>query len=577
MAAAPAAAPRASAADILANSADDVCPISADPCVVDERVEVARGSKLDFGTRTVHVTGAGQFAFGLGEATIESGSFIVDAGDGPAIHSRGRGASHSRSGTVNIRAFRECELGERQCMGDAGCDLGDCGSRRCAANPLRLCEADGDCSNGTCNHHRCSLNLEQRCDSDADCNADTCAPGFTCEGSGDEPFYCDENADCQLGSCSVGEGVIVMNGEIAGSSDKPAVVRMEAYGDITFTGDVDLHSTGRTGGGTLSLRSRAGGIDFESDVVCTGTPGGRVQLRSRLDVDLGGHIDCGGGLIDIATTATGITSSMRGVTVRSGRDIDVDGTIQVNGMEGARFGGYVHMVAKRDLRISGPGDGPQIETTGILDNNNFSGFGGRQTYETRRNLNVQESAHFVANGGPNGNGGVVEFGVRGQTLFEGTVSARVSGHQAFQVTGGGFFLFGDGPTLFTDDSEIDVSGTAESAGGRLIMDVEADLELNGLIQSRGNEPGNNTTFDFRTCNLKIGPDAEIDNNSVGGDNLFKVREQMTLASGGLIRTDKGVNEITYRSDDKKPRLMGNVSPKAVRILDPTLDPCQIEE
>ncbi|HYC56179.1 MAG TPA: hypothetical protein VEL28_14690, partial [Candidatus Binatia bacterium] len=530
-----------------------------------------RGATLDFGTRTVHVTGDGQFSFGIGSATIESGSFIVDPGNDAAIHARGRGSSHSRSGGVTIRAFRQCSLHDRQCLGDDGCNLGDCGSRRCAANPLRLCEVDGDCSNGTCNHRRCSLNLDQRCDTDADCTADTCAEGFTCEGSGDEPVYCDENSDCDLGECSVGDGIIDLGGGIDGSSDKPAVIRLEAYGDISVHGDVDLHNTGNRAGGTISARSRKGDINLAGDIHCTGTPGGRVTLRSQQDTDIDGTIDCGGGLVDIATTATGITSSTRGVRVRAGRDIDLNGKIQVDGVSGAPFGGYLHLVAKRDLTISGEAE---VSTSGANDHDLVSGFGGRQTYETRRNLTITGNPWLVSNGAaPNGSGGVVEFGVENDAFIEARIDARAGGFDAFDVAGGGFFLFANGSARIAEDTEIDLSGGSEGAGGRAIVDSAGDLLFEGMMQSRGNGEGRITVFDFIGCDITIGENAEIDNNALGGDNLFEVHERMTVEDGGLLRTNHGINQITYRTDNKKPRLDGNVSPKAVRILDSSLSPC----
>src|SRR6185369_14075258 len=69
-------------AAFVASSANDVCPPAADPCVIDQVVDVNDNTLLDFGPRTLKITGPGQIRFGTGSPRVRSGKLIVEADAG---------------------------------------------------------------------------------------------------------------------------------------------------------------------------------------------------------------------------------------------------------------------------------------------------------------------------------------------------------------------------------------------------------------------------------------------------------------------------------------------------------------
>ncbi|HYC53315.1 MAG TPA: hypothetical protein VEL28_00020 [Candidatus Binatia bacterium] len=71
-------------ADIVADHADDVCPPGDTPCVINQRVEVAGDSLLDFGTRALIVGAGGLLDFGSGSATVLAGPITI-GGDGVSV------------------------------------------------------------------------------------------------------------------------------------------------------------------------------------------------------------------------------------------------------------------------------------------------------------------------------------------------------------------------------------------------------------------------------------------------------------------------------------------------------------
>ena len=64
---------------IIATGPDDICLPTDDPCIVDQDVQVQPPGTLDFGARSLQISGAGRL---LGPATITCGDFLVDVGVG---------------------------------------------------------------------------------------------------------------------------------------------------------------------------------------------------------------------------------------------------------------------------------------------------------------------------------------------------------------------------------------------------------------------------------------------------------------------------------------------------------------
>ncbi|RMF18848.1 MAG: hypothetical protein D6760_13570, partial [Deltaproteobacteria bacterium] len=115
----------ASYATIIANGPDDICPPAADPCVISEEVQIQPPGTLDFGTRTVHLTGAGKL---VGTAAITCGDFLVDVGAANvAVDTREAG---NVAGSFSVTAQRACSADPSvPCLWDATCQnagLGTC-------------------------------------------------------------------------------------------------------------------------------------------------------------------------------------------------------------------------------------------------------------------------------------------------------------------------------------------------------------------------------------------------------------------------------------------------------------------
>jgi len=76
-------------ADIVgATSAADLCPPTADPCVVTQTVTVVSGSLLDFGSRGLTIGTGGSLVVGSGTVTVRCGAFRTIAATGTLINVR---------------------------------------------------------------------------------------------------------------------------------------------------------------------------------------------------------------------------------------------------------------------------------------------------------------------------------------------------------------------------------------------------------------------------------------------------------------------------------------------------------
>src|SRR5262245_27277647 len=114
--------PAGSAWAIPADSADDICAPSADPCVVSQIYNVT--GPLDFGLRTVRIIGSGRL-FGEPDISVSAGKLEVDVGDVNAIDVDG-----ADGGGVSISVYRACSGdAATRCLDDTTCTslaLGTC-------------------------------------------------------------------------------------------------------------------------------------------------------------------------------------------------------------------------------------------------------------------------------------------------------------------------------------------------------------------------------------------------------------------------------------------------------------------
>src|SRR5207244_13262614 len=84
---------------VFATVASDICPATADPCVVSSAKAVDPGSTLDFGSRALDVRATGSLVVSSGTMTILAGSVRVESG-GALL---GRSTQAAR-GSVQVRS-----------------------------------------------------------------------------------------------------------------------------------------------------------------------------------------------------------------------------------------------------------------------------------------------------------------------------------------------------------------------------------------------------------------------------------------------------------------------------------------
>lgn len=580
-----------------ASAADDVCAPAADPCNVTQKFDVTPGSVLDFGVRSVAVTGSGQFNFGAGSGSILCGDFSAST-SGTAIDANDSVPSGgTSSGTVLLEARRLCTGGaaELPCTEPADCQLGTCGVRRCELQPSQACTGDAGCNVGPCRvlSRRCMGTTSLvRCDTNADCNLGSCLAQTTCSGLVYSPHACATNADCNLGSCTKGTASIAMGGAVAGNSDEPAVLILRATDSVTVTKNVDASSTNpQSDGGEIVVDAINGTVSVSSKLKATsGTTGtgGSIELYGGTDVVLTAELDASGGDFDGGT-----------VDLSAGRDIKISRSIFTSSTAGAGYGGELIATANRDVLVTGvsPSNRTLLESNGHTDGQGNSGDGGTLTLDAGRNLGLDGNTWIHSHGSaPHGSGGEVSLGSGGSMQLAGNVTAIADGNDGaggildltftgpltvaaastFDLSGsaeGGGVLdaAGSGDAVFA--GKVDLSASAGGQGGGVLLDVLANVSVSGSMTVKGSSGGG---LDLTACRINLQSGASLDNQVAGGTNLLTSRESMKLLAGSTLKAGAGgSNKLVYRSPDKPPLLQGTVVPAATLQIDETLAGCPV--
>lgn len=578
-----------------ADSADDVCSPAADPCNVTTVVTVANNAVLDFGVRTVSVTGGGQFDFGTGNGTIQCGPFSASTSN-PAINAKGTGTGgDTESGFVSILARRLCTSASPKvpCLSLSDCQLGDCNTRRCTGLTTRTCTSDATCKVVCNGNKKCTgISGVPRCNTNADCDFGTCPAQLTCANKATNPLNCSSNSDCSFGTCTVGTASITIGGAIAGNSDTPAVLILHAADSIMISKLVNVAGTStQSDGGEMTIEAEAGSVTTSAKLNAGSGGaglGGEVDISAGLDVEIGEQIDITGGDSD-----GGVAD------IEAGRDIKIERSVLGNASGGAGYGGEIFMEAGRDLLITGVSSSNKttIEATGHTDLTGFAGDGGTQELSAGRDFSLDENSRLIANGStPSGlggevflgadrnldiNGGVTAAGIGGQsgggtvqTDSDGVTTIAASG--TFDLTGG----LGGGGALEIDTSggnvvfsgSADVSGTNGGGGGSAFVGADGDASVNGTLMVDGAGTG---TLEADGCTLRLEATGKLDNKIAAGENTLLARERMTLVSGSSMTTGGGANTLIYRNPQRPPTVSGTVSPAAQTVLDTTLTPCLV--
>jgi cysteine-rich repeat protein len=576
---------------VTAHTADEVCPASADPCVITEPVRVDRFATFDFGVRDVELSGAGQLDFGVHGGSIRCGDFEA-VGGGTPIVARGREGSKVNGSPVTIRAQRACSIGSpaHPCVEDDGCDLDSCSVHVCTGSLSRTCGSDADCQVGICSLAlgRCSGSFAVRCSSNADCNLGTCPAELSCSRLIHGKRGCTTDTDCQLGACSEGTGSIALAGTVEARGAEPGRLTLVAADTVDIDADVNLATRARTGdGGSLGIHTTFGDVNLSG------------RLRSRGGISGGRHeIDAGGNVhVDARINMDGGDFDGGSLEIDSGGDVVIQGSISANARNGSGFGGEVLVSSDGDIEIGpGPDSGRLLISTNGHGNGLDSGDGGYSDFLSYwGSVIVHEGVRIVSNAAaPYGVAGDVYFDAYEHVQFDGEY---VAGAHGIDSRGGSAFFYSNGTVELGPASEVDVDCT----GGGGVVEIDADGDVLMAGDAHGLSPDNSddglmrivsggdvfitgrlavggdqyTDIDIRACRIDVLDGARLENTAQGGHNLLLSRESMRLHDGSELLAVDGINRLVYRAAEKPPLVGGLVDAPAVLELRPVLTGCPV--
>lgn len=576
------------------SSADQICAPGEDPCVIDSVVLVDHLSVLDFGSRTVILTGNGELNTGAGTVTVLCGRFEasgLSGADPVAIRARGLSplGSGTDGGTFELRAQRSCtENHDTTCLNDVGCDFGLCTAHVCTGDAGRGCQTDAACDIGPCNINRntgisrCGATSVQ-CQTDGDCRLGTCDLGTTlCSGSFDRE--CTEDVDCDDGQCLVGHGEVDIDGRIRGDGQVAGSVTILAAGDIHIRQEISLAaSVADEDGGVLQIVSRLGDVVIDGKLTGTGggeSQGGDFAISAGRDLLLTGDINVSGGEFDGGF-----------FDVDADRDITVVADVLASAVARDGYGGEIAVLAGRDINVPGPA---AWRTNGSRTVDGFCGEAGAQELDAARNLNIGPGVVLQANGpGPDCGGEEISLTAGNDAFIAGEFESRAA--ETSQGSGGSVLLTTGRSAIFTDTSQIDVRG-GNDGGGEVDVTAQNDLFFDGRVVATASGAGSGDAISLLSeCLLSVGGDLDIGGSGAlgingtididGGDvviatgaslvntgdaseNLIRGSEFVTIEAGAVVSADvtTGTNQITYRNAAAPPVINGSVSPVAVLVL-----------
>lgn len=512
-------------------TADNVCGPTDDPCVVDQPYESSTGLPLDFGRRTVLVTGNGSFTGGL---DLSCGALVVDR---PGVWLRV--TEFLSLPPVRIAAVRGC-----------------------SSSPQTSCFVDADCGEGTCSVGDGGIRM----------GGSIVAPSRWVEltAAGDIEIAGRIRGAANLPGAGGGRVFITSTGGSIAltaplnvtSSRRPGEYgpTYAGYVELLAAGDVLLQGTIRANGGDGLLRARAGrdlrvestirlrahDADLKSgdvaltaghDLVVAGGPGrapamidlkggsayriagdageGTLVAGGRIDIERGTLLrsDCGRGNVPIEWIAYPGSWSLD-----AGAGVAIDGEITARGCKGLNFAAEMVIVTDGSF-VLGP--------NGTIDLR--AGYGYR----------------FTLRAGPREL--VVLDGVVDMTGF--VIEEHDPGYE-----------FGEGGTLNISGGNVSIGGTirsgGDSTGGEILVDAcRVHLRNSALVDN--------------SLGLQV-------DNWADPTNLFYVGESMTADPGSsILAAATGGTEIVYRDADKPPSLLGTAIPPPVLTLAPNLTGCPV--
>lgn len=514
--------PRAAHAAIVADSASDICGPAVNPCNITQEVDVVSGSILDFGTRSVVVSGNGVIDVGSGTGRIRAGRFTVQvSGTGIRLNAGALG------GLLTVEAYRTCSLDAAvRCLTDLTCETAGA---------------------GTCSTGSGEVSLQGRTLGNAEYTG-----AFVVRAGGD---------------VRVGQR-IQLNGTTLLSDG--GAVDLDAGGSLFVDAPIEVNSGGEATGGEISLRA---GVDLivggTVDALGGDYDGGAIELAAGRDILVTAGVSAD------ASTGEGYGGSLE---VEAVRNIEVvGGTSTANlymttdghtGYDGATAyagdGGFQFYSAGGSVSF---GPFVRLRSNGALPD----GSGDE--------IDVYADGPIVIQGmiearsrGTLGAGGVLDIDGGDSVTLAATSSIDVRGSES---GGGEVFVAARGDVVVA--GALDVSASNGGVGGYLDLESEQQLTISGVASSSGASGGTTVgAFYFQGCRIDVLGGGRIENLSAGGRNNFFVGDRLRVLSGATVRAGTGgQNRIQYREPSAPPQISGSVTPAPTLSVNTSLPSCPL--
>lgn len=517
--------PSAHAAPV--QSPDELCASDADPCVIDRPVEVSADHPLDFGTRTVRVSGAGHLA---GTLELSAGAFEADvAGNWMDV------ALVAPYQAVKVFARRGCSKDPAlPCWSNAQCR--DAGKGLCSAGDGGIRLRGGFAGVAPI--------VELRAVSDIDIHGRMRTAGNA------------EVPDANTLSISSFAGSVHVRAPIVGDAGiDPATDAPGRAGYVWITAERDIVVKRR-----IRCAGRWGAVTLDAD--------GDVTVTAPLLMQGGHHGPVAGGSISMIAKGDIRVEDRPG---RRGVRLNVSGgSRRVGDVIAGASAGQAEFRAKGDLLVGAkaflrgdgwPSAGEGNEGPGASD----------WTFEADGRIDFlgHLRARSFAGGGT---GGQVQ-------LFAGRIAFPPGSAVSVESDHGGTIELDAGGGTVSVDGILDARGSAgeSGSGGAVLLARVREGSIGGAILNGGGAAGG--TVSVEACRLQLTAGGRIDGSHFDqaaqpGTNSFEIRDSMTAEAGSAILGVAGAtNAIVYRDAATPPLLLGTVEPAPVLAVDPSLPVC----
>jgi cysteine-rich repeat protein len=501
-----------SSASARVNSADEICPPDADPCVITTTFKIADDATLDFGIRAVQILEGGQLDIGSRTARLRCGNLTVDAGDKVALKVRGSvsGSQRIDGGSLSISTQSFCSLDSSSlCVSDAQCSVGECVAGIGDIAILSTIRADGVSAG--------SVSIDA------------------------------------AGSLTI---VAPINASVSGDGGSPGAISLHANrGDVVVDGTLRVDD-GNGEGGRVSLMAGNGGVRLNADILAFGGQfgGGTIGVESGGDAVIRGNID-----VD-AVNADGFGGE---ITVSAGGAILFDGDIELSArgnrlIDEAGDGGVQTFEAFGDISM-----GPDVRIV-VAGAPPFGYAGDVDVVSLKGSVTLAGTIDLLGKGEYSA-AGYLFVGANKDVVIESTAELSAVGKKS----GGGYCDFFASRNILIDglvntNESVEVyAGAALSIGGTILV----------VGKPEGAAPS--TSLAACDITLRTGASIQTSSSVSSAENRLEARQVMTVESGASLiadAVDRSSNDLVIRKEDRAV-IDGVVEPEFDVIVDPNLGSC----